>query len=111
MSKENGFEENIDDAISFLYDREGRRKYLVVDERRQFIQVAQNLKDPLARTFCLTLAYTGARISEILALTARQLDFEIQTVVINSMKKRRRFSYRAVPRRISRTTRSLRHPL
>ena len=49
------------------------------------------------RTFCGTLHATGCRISEALALTARQIDLSGRVVVIESLKNRRRGVYRAVP--------------
>ncbi len=49
------------------------------------------------RTFCGTLHATGCRISEALALTARQIDLSGRVVVFESLKKRRRGVFRAVP--------------
>ncbi len=40
---------------------------------------------------------TGCRISEALALTARQVDLSGRVVVFESLKKRRRGVFRAVP--------------
>ncbi|MGH7972258.1 MAG: hypothetical protein ACREIC_26400 [Limisphaerales bacterium] len=56
-----------------LYDGAGQRKYLTPAERRQFLRAAENA--PLTvRTFCATLAHTGCRLSEALALTAARVD-------------------------------------
>ena len=52
-----------------LYTRDGQRKYLNASERTRFLAAAATT-EPTTRTFCLTLAYTGCRISEALALTA-----------------------------------------
>lgn len=79
-----------------IYDNRGYRKYLTADERQAFVNAAKLLK-PEVRTFCLTLAYTGARISEVLALTAERVDLGTQMIVLESLKKRRRGVYRAVP--------------
>jgi integrase len=49
------------------------------------------------RTLCLTLVYTGCRISEATALTAGQIDLDAGLLVFESLKKRRRGSFRAVP--------------
>lgn len=49
------------------------------------------------RTFLLTLAYTGARISEVLALTAAHIDRTDGVIVIECLKKRRHGVFRAVP--------------
>lgn len=79
-----------------IYDNRGRRKYLTVSEREAFIGAAHRLR-PEAETFCLALAYTGARISEILALTPEHIDIEAGIIIIESLKKRRRGIFRAVP--------------
>ncbi len=47
--------------------------------------------------FCLTLAFTGARISEALALTAERLDASNEAIVFETLKQRRRGVFRAVP--------------
>ena len=52
---------------------------------------------PEVETLCLTLAYTGARISEVLALTPASIDPGEQAIIIESLKKRARGIYRAVP--------------
>lgn len=83
-------------AVSFLYDREGNRKYLTQAERKAFLTAASRMP-PAIRTFCLTLAYTGARVSEVLALTPRRIDTDLRVIVVESLKKRRRGLYRAVP--------------
>lgn len=82
--------------MSFLYDPEGRRKYLTIAERQAFLRAAQRLSDH-ERTFCNVLAYTGARLSEVLALTPQRIDFAARIVIFESLKKRRRGVYRAIP--------------
>ena len=83
-------------AISFLYDREGRRKYLTVQERRRFLQAAAD--EPREdRVFALVLAYSGGRLSEVLALCPGRLDQLAHVAVFESLKKRRRGIFRAVP--------------
>ena len=79
-----------------LYDRHGQRKYLTPAERREFRHAAEGAPEEV-RTFCGTLAYTGCRISEALALTAARVDLGDGVVVIESLKKRREGVYRAVP--------------
>ena len=49
------------------------------------------------RTFCATLAYTGCRISEALALSADRIDLKGGSVVFESLKKRKRGVYRPMP--------------
>ncbi|WP_340151430.1 site-specific integrase [uncultured Sneathiella sp.] len=85
------------DSISFLYDREGRRKYIGQQERARLLEVIDTLPSSEVRIFCLVLAYTGARLSEILSLTANQIDHDAGVVVIHTLKKRQRYVYRAVP--------------
>ena len=47
--------------------------------------------------FCAVLAYTGARISEVLALAPSRIDTAAGVVVFESLKKRKRGVFRAVP--------------
>lgn len=81
---------------SFVFDGYGNRKYLDKSERRAFLKVAQTAA-PDVKTFCMVLAYTGARISEVLALSPSRIDFDASMIVFESLKKRRRGHYRAVP--------------
>ena len=79
-----------------LYDQQGNRKYLTKLERQAFIDAAKRAA-PEIETFCLTLAYTGARISEVLALVPHRIDMSTSAIIIECLKKRRRGVYRAVP--------------
>jgi integrase/recombinase XerD len=79
-----------------LYDAEGRRLYFTEDERRAFVAAAAKAPREV-RTFCGVLHATGCRISEGLALTAQQIDLSGRVVVFESLKKRRKGVYRAVP--------------
>ncbi len=79
-----------------LYDKAGNRKYLTAAERRRFIAAARQNPAQM-ETFCLTLAYTGARISEVLALHASNVDLAAGVIVFESLKKRRKGIYRQVP--------------
>lgn len=79
-----------------LYDGWGQRKYLTPSERAAFIKAALE-GEPLSGSFCLTLALTGARISEILSLTADRIDGGNKTIVIETLKRRRQGVFRAVP--------------
>jgi len=49
---------------------------------------------PEVQSSCLMLAYTGARVSELLALTPRRFDFAVRLVIVESLKKRQRGIYR-----------------
>ena len=78
------------------FDREGRRKYLTRTEGRKFLErVVQQPK--LDALFCLTLYYTGCRISEALSLCRNSLDTETNVVRIRSLKKRGRKEIRRIP--------------
>ena len=79
-----------------LYDTQGRRLYLTADERRTFIAAAATADRPV-RTLCTVLHDTGCRISEALALTSESIDLSGRAVMFESLKKRRRGIYRAVP--------------
>jgi integrase/recombinase XerD len=79
-----------------LYDHNGHRKYLTPAERQDFIRASESALQQV-RTFCCTLAHTGCRISEALALTADRVDIEDGVVIIESLKKRRKGVFRAVP--------------
>jgi integrase len=79
-----------------LFGRYGNRKYLNSAEQRRFIQAAR--RAPLkARYFCLTLGYSGGRISEVLALTPAAIDIESGAVSILTLKRRKRGIVRQVP--------------
>src|SRR3954470_18965019 len=79
-----------------LFDAEGHRLYLTEDERRAFIAAAAKAPREV-RTFCGVLHATGCRISEALALTVERIDLSGRVVVFESLKKRRKGVYRAVP--------------
>ena len=79
-----------------LYDKKGNRKYLTADERRAFIGAAEQ-SEPEIETFCLTLAYTGARVSEVLAFIPRRIDFSVRGITIKSLKKRKAGVFRTIP--------------
>jgi len=83
-------------AVSFLYDREGRRKYLTTRERRAFLAAAAQMP-PDVCAFAMVLAYSGARISEVLALAPSRIGWDACVVVIESLKKRQSGVFRAVP--------------
>jgi len=79
-----------------LYDQNGLRKDLTPRERREFLRAAEAAGGEV-RTFCGTLAHTGCRISEALALTAARVDIEDGVLIFESLKKRRKGVFRAVP--------------
>ena len=79
-----------------LLTKRGLRKYLTPDERAAFIAAAKALRSRPARSFCLTLALTGARISEPLEITARHIDWTSRTLTLRSLK-RRKLVFRTIP--------------
>lgn len=80
-----------------LYDLRGSRKYLNREERYQLLRVLERISDPLRRSFCLTLYHTGCRISEALNLTAERIDTTEGVIVFETLKRRKRGHFRAVP--------------
>lgn len=79
-----------------MYDTRGRRKYLVPRERRAFLDAALRVGGRVG-TFCVVLAFTGARISEVLALSSEQIDEANGAINIETLKRRKRGIIRAVP--------------
>ena len=78
-----------------LFDSRGR-KYLTGQERERFLAAAREHPTPGVQTFALTLAYTGCRISEALALRAGDVDLALDEIRISTLKRRREH-WRAVP--------------
>ena len=70
--------------------------YFTDDERRAFLAAAAKAPREV-RTFCAVLHATGCPISDALALTSHQIDLSGRVVVFESLKKRRRGVFRAVP--------------
>jgi len=80
-----------------LFDRKGNRKYLNGPERKAFLRAAKAERDRLRRGFCLTLFYTGCRISEGLNLTAERVELTGGAIVFETLKRRKRGHFRSVP--------------
>lgn len=74
----------------------GDAKYPNRDEGQRFVKQVLQLPK-LNALFCLTLYYTGCRISEALSLRPRDLDPETKIIRIRSLKKRGRTEIRRVP--------------
>jgi hypothetical protein len=79
-----------------VYNPQGQRKYLTKSEMRCFLRAAHG-READVRSFCWILAETGCRISEALALDARNIDFEAGQIIFECLKKRGRRVFRAVP--------------
>jgi integrase/recombinase XerD len=80
-----------------MFDRRGNRKYLNRLERRAFLRAVRKEPDASRRAFCLTLFYTGCRISEALNLTAERVDLSGKAIVFETLKRRKKGCFRAVP--------------
>ena len=76
---------------------DGKRKYLTLDEQERFLHATSQLERPEVRTFCDTLAYTGCRISEALALTPERIDLSAKAVIFQTLKQRGKIRFRSVP--------------
>jgi integrase/recombinase XerD len=71
-----------------LHSTDGQRKYLNRHERHRAL--AEMVTLPIRKAlFCLTLAWTGARVSEILALTPSSFQIEARRVSIATLKRRK----------------------
>ena len=79
-----------------LFNTAGKRLYLTDSERKKFLAAADD-EDRLVRSFCYVLAHTGCRISAALQLVGERVDFAAQAITFESLKKRKRGIYRAVP--------------
>jgi integrase len=79
-----------------LYDQTGQRKYLTPAERQAFLRASESATCEV-RTFCATLVHTGCRITEALSLTAARVDFAGGVLIFETLKKRRKGVFRAVP--------------
>ena len=78
-----------------LVDARGR-KYLTRDERERFLAVVRAHPKPPVQTLARTLALTGCRVSEALALRACDVDLDAAEIRIATLKRRREH-WRAVP--------------
>ena len=72
--------------VTALVDGRGR-KYLTAEERTRFLEAARRAA-PADQAFALTLAHTGARVSEVLAIRAGDIDLEAGAVRIRTLKRR-----------------------
>jgi len=79
-----------------LFTPLGHRKYLNADERGRFVRAAQ-CAPAQVRLFCLVLRWTGARISEILALTPAAIDIKAGVACVVTLKRRTLGVVRQVP--------------
>lgn len=78
-----------------LFTTHGQRKYLDAREARNLLAVAAGASNA-ERLFCELLHYSGARISEALAVMPEHIDASAHLIVFRTLK-RRRIVHRAVP--------------
>jgi integrase/recombinase XerD len=79
-----------------MYDARGRRKYLAPLESKAFLEAALFARGKTA-TFCAVLVLTGARISEVLALTPERIDDASCAISFKTLKQRTHGSNRVLP--------------
>ncbi|HEV2692915.1 MAG TPA: tyrosine-type recombinase/integrase [Verrucomicrobiae bacterium] len=80
-----------------MFDRSGSRKYLNSSERKAFLIASKEEPTIERRAFCLSLFYTGSRISEALNVTVGRADLRVGEIVFETLKQRRRGEFRSVP--------------
>ncbi len=83
-------------AGASLFGPSGNRKYFDAVERRRFVAAARRMS-PNIRLFCFMLRWSGARISEVLAITPSAIDFDAGAVSIITLKRRKSGIVRQVP--------------
>jgi integrase len=79
-----------------LHGTSGARKYLNVAERQRFRRAVRKAS-PQVRVFCLTLMWSGGRISETLAITPAAIDLDTGVAVLQTLKRRKSGVIREVP--------------
>ena len=79
-----------------LYNEQNERLYINASERNRFLK-ATNGQPLHIRAFCLTLLYTGCRLSEARELTSHSLQEIEQRIAIRSLKKRNQHHIREIP--------------
>ena len=78
-----------------LVDARGR-KYLTAEERALFLAAVRAHRQPKVQTLARTLALTGCRVSEALAIRACDVDLGAHEIQIATLKRRREH-WRSVP--------------
>jgi len=79
-----------------LYACAKSRLYINAAERARFI-VAAEKSSPVICAFCLTLLYTGCRISEAISLLCASLQPEDRLITIRTLKRRNLYHIRELP--------------
>jgi integrase/recombinase XerD len=79
-----------------IVNEKGERLYFTEEQRKALLGAAAKAPREV-RSFCSVLCFTGCRISEALALTAKSIDLSARVIVIESLKKRKAGVHRQVP--------------
>jgi integrase/recombinase XerD len=79
-----------------IVNEKGERLYFTEEQRKALLSAAAKAPREV-RSFCSVLCYTGCRISEALALTAKSIDLSAKVIVIESLKRRKAGVHRQVP--------------
>lgn len=79
-----------------LHNAKGQRKYLNNAERRRFLESTKTIRTD-KKLFCQLLFFTGARIGEIHNLRKHNIDLSNETVIIETLKRRKKGVYREIP--------------
>jgi len=79
-----------------LFDKEGNRKYLTLDERTRFYNAIPKALNREQRPFALMLYWSGCRISEGLAVQVQHIDYSAKGIRFKTLK-RKKDVYRLVP--------------
>lgn len=79
-----------------LYNDQSQRLYVNADERDRFLAVLGAETDEI-RAFCLTLFYTGCRLSEARELRFSAIQAKSRLISFRSLKKRDQHHIREIP--------------
>jgi integrase len=79
-----------------LYNDQSERLYINADERERFLEVLDSESDDI-RAFCLTLFYTGCRLSEARELRFSSIQEKARLISFRSLKKRNQHHIREIP--------------
>ena len=80
-----------------LFGRSGQRKYLTEPELRALLETANSHSDKSLALLCQILVWTGCRLSEALGVKRQDIDPHAGFICFESLKKRKRGQFRAVP--------------
>lgn len=79
-----------------LYNDKSERLYINADERIRFLEALNSESDDI-RAFCLTLFYTGCRLSEARELRFSSIQPKARLISFRSLKKRKQHHIREIP--------------